>query len=40
VFFPPSGLAGRIVAPVEPLLTRLDAPGAAFLALTAGKAAT
>jgi len=37
VFFAPSSLAARIVAPVEPLLTRLDAPGAAFLALAAGK---
>ncbi len=37
VFFPPSGLAARLVAPVEPLLTRLHAPGAAFLALAADK---
>lgn len=37
VFFPPSGLAARFVAPFEPLLTRLDAPGAAFLALAAHK---
>jgi len=37
VFFPPSGLAARVVAPFEPLLTRLDAPGAAFLALAADK---
>ena len=31
VFFPPSGAAARIVAPFEPMLTRLHAPGAAFL---------
>lgn len=37
VFFPPSGLAARLVSPVEPLLTRLHAPGAAFLALAADK---
>jgi len=37
VFFPPLGVAARLVAPVEPLLTRLHAPGAAFLALAADK---
>ncbi len=37
VFFPPSGIAARLVAPLEPLLTRLHAPGAAFLALAADK---
>lgn len=37
VFFPPSGLAARVLAPFEPLLTRLRAPGAAFLALRAEK---
>ncbi len=37
VFFPPSGLAARVVAPFEPLLTRCNAPGAAFLALRADK---
>jgi 2-polyprenyl-3-methyl-5-hydroxy-6-metoxy-1,4-benzoquinol methylase len=37
VFFPPSGLAARLVAPFEPLLTRLHAPGAAFLALAGDK---
>lgn len=37
VFFPPSGLAAQLVAPFEPLLTRLHAPGAAFLALAADK---
>jgi SAM-dependent methyltransferase len=37
VFFPPSGLAARVVAPFEPLLTRLHTPGAAFLALRADK---
>jgi hypothetical protein len=36
-FFPPSGLAARLVAPFEPLLTRHHAPGAAFLALAADK---
>ena len=38
VFFVPNGLAARLVAPFEPLLTRLRAPGAAFLALAADKA--
>lgn len=38
VFFLPNGLAARLVAPVEPILTRLRAPGAAFLALAADKA--
>lgn len=37
VFFPPSGMAARLVAPVEPVLSRLHAPGAAFLALAADK---
>jgi ubiquinone/menaquinone biosynthesis C-methylase UbiE len=37
VFFPPSALAARLMAPIEPLLTRLHAPGAAFLALAANK---
>ncbi len=37
VFFPPTALAARLVAPVEPLLTRLHVPGAAFLALAADK---
>lgn len=37
VFFPPSQLAARAVAPLEPLLTRLHAPGAAFLAIAAEK---
>lgn len=37
VFYPPSGLAARVVAPFEPSLTRLRAPGAAFLALAADK---
>lgn len=37
VFFPPNGIAARLVAPVEPLLTCLHAPGAAFLALAADK---
>lgn len=37
VFFPPWGPAARALAPIEPLLSRLDAPGAAFLALAAEK---
>lgn len=37
VFFPPSSLAARAVSPLEPLLTRLHAPGAAFLALAADR---
>ena len=37
VYFPPCGIAARAVAPFEPLLTRLGAPGAAFLALAADK---
>ena len=34
IFFPPSGFAARVVSPFEPLLTRLHAPGAAFLVVT------
>ena len=37
VFFPPSQLAARAVAPLEPLLSRMHAPGAAFLAIAADK---
>lgn len=37
VFFPPSGLAARVMALLDPTLTRLHAPGAAFLALAADK---
>jgi len=37
VYFPPSGIAARAMAPFEPLLSRLRAPGAAFLALAADK---
>jgi ubiquinone/menaquinone biosynthesis C-methylase UbiE len=37
VFFPPSGAAARVVAPLEPLLTGVRAPGAAFLGLAADK---
>jgi SAM-dependent methyltransferase len=37
IFYPPNGLAARLVAPFEPVLTRLQAPGAAFLALAAEK---
>jgi 2-polyprenyl-3-methyl-5-hydroxy-6-metoxy-1,4-benzoquinol methylase len=38
VFFPPTGLAARLAAPFEPLLTRLRFPGGACLALAADKA--
>ena len=38
VFFAPSGMAARLVAPIDPILTRLHAKGAAFLALSANKA--
>lgn len=37
VFFPPSGALARALAPVDPFLTRLQAPGAAFLAIAADK---
>lgn len=37
VFFPPSGLAARAMAPLDPLLGRLHAPGAAFFAVAAEK---
>lgn len=37
VYFPPSGVAARLVAPIEPLLRRVHAPGAAFHALAADK---
>lgn len=37
VFFPPSPLAARAMARLEPFLTRVHAPGAAFLALAADK---
>jgi 2-polyprenyl-3-methyl-5-hydroxy-6-metoxy-1,4-benzoquinol methylase len=37
VFFPPSDLAARAMAPLEPMLTRLHTPGAAFLTLAADK---
>ncbi len=40
VFFPPSGLAARAMAPLEPLMRRIHAPGAAFLALVADKTET
>lgn len=39
VFYPPFDLAARLMAPLEPALTRLRAPGAAFLALAAEKPA-
>lgn len=37
VFYPPSGLAARAMEPLEPLLSRLNPPGAAFLAAAARK---
>ena len=37
VFFPPNQLAARAMARFEPFLTRVHAPGAAFLALAADK---
>lgn len=37
VFYPPAGVAARILAPFDPILSRLHAPGAAFLALSASK---
>lgn len=37
VHYPPSALAARLLAPIDPLLTRMHAPGAAFLALAAIK---
>jgi ubiquinone/menaquinone biosynthesis C-methylase UbiE len=37
VFFPPIGAVARAVSPIDPLLTRLRAPGAAFLVLAADK---
>lgn len=35
VFYPPRGIAAQVFAPIEALLTRLRAPGAAFLAVAA-----
>lgn len=35
VYYPPSSVAARLIGPFEPTLTRLRAPGAAFLALAA-----
>ncbi len=37
VFYPPSGLLARLAAPLEPTLTLLNAPGAAFLVLASDK---
>jgi hypothetical protein len=37
VHFPRSALAARVMRPVDPLLGRLHAPGAAFLAVAASK---
>jgi SAM-dependent methyltransferase len=40
VHYPPSALAARVLAPVEPMLTRWCVPGAAFLALAAIRSGT
>ncbi len=40
IFYPPSDVAARLGAPLEPLLTRIRAPGAAFLALAADNPAS
>ncbi|MEW5850923.1 MAG: class I SAM-dependent methyltransferase [Myxococcota bacterium] len=40
VYFPRNGLIARIAAPMDPILTRLRAPGAAFLALAADRPST
>lgn len=40
VFFPPIGIAARIMAPLDPLFRFLHAPGAAFIALVAKKQET
>lgn len=37
IFYPPHDVAARLGAPLEPLLTKLRAPGAAFLGLAADK---
>lgn len=37
VFYPPAGLAARMGAPLDRLLGRIGAPGAAFIAVTALK---
>jgi len=37
VFFPPSSVAARVFAPIEPILTRVRAPFPAFLAVAADK---
>jgi ubiquinone/menaquinone biosynthesis C-methylase UbiE len=37
IYYPPHDVAARLGAPLEPLLTHLHAPGAAFLALAADK---
>jgi ubiquinone/menaquinone biosynthesis C-methylase UbiE len=37
VFYPPSGIAAQVLAPIEPLLTLFHAPGAAFLAVAANR---
>lgn len=37
VFFPPIDVAARFMAPLDPLLGRLRAPGGAFIALAADK---
>lgn len=38
VFYPPSEIAARTLAPLDPLLSRMHAPRAAFLAIAAEKA--
>lgn len=40
IFYPPSPLAARLAARLEPALTRVRAPGAAFLALAADRPAS
>lgn len=37
VYFPPSGAFARAMAPIDPALSRLRAPGGAFLALAADR---
>lgn len=37
VYFPPSGALARILAPIDPLLSQLHAPGAAFTVVTGVK---
>lgn len=37
IYFPPFGLAAKVIAPLDNLLGRMHAPGAAFIALAASK---